>query len=53
MEITQEEYKGKQVLVFRDGKRILLSFGKRKAKIITENYEAIKEFAKDVLTNSQ
>ena len=44
MEITQEEYKGKQILVFKDGKRIMLSFGERKAKLIVEHIDKIKEF---------
>jgi len=45
MEILIEEFKGRKVLTFKDDKRILLSFGKKKADLIIKYIEQIKDFA--------
>ncbi|MEM2918302.1 MAG: hypothetical protein QXY62_02245 [Candidatus Altiarchaeota archaeon] len=47
MVVEYEEYKGNKLIVLKrdENDRFGFKFGKRKAKLIVENFEAIKEFA--------
>jgi hypothetical protein len=49
MVVDYGEYNGKKLIVLkRDGDdRFPFSFGKAKAKMIVENYDAIKKFAEE------
>lgn len=42
--IEQGIFRGKPIFIIKNDKRILLSFGLRKAQLILDNIPAIKEF---------
>jgi len=47
--VEYSEYKGNKVLILKrdENDRYPFSFGKAKARLIVENYEAIKKFAEE------
>ena len=47
--IAYGEYKGNKLIILKrnDDDKYPFSFGKTKAKMIVENYEAIKKFAEE------
>ena len=47
MPVEYSEYKGHKLIVLKsdEGSRYPFSFGKKKARLIVENFEAIKAFA--------
>ena len=51
MIIEYSEYKGNKIMVLKrdENDRYPFSFGKNKAKIIVENFDAIKKFAEEEL----
>ncbi|MGV8176305.1 MAG: hypothetical protein ACP5NX_00705 [Candidatus Bilamarchaeaceae archaeon] len=49
MVVEYSEYKGNKMIVLKRGEdeKYPFSFGKNKAKMIVENFEAIKKFAEE------
>ncbi|MFH1917108.1 MAG: hypothetical protein ABIJ21_07650 [Nanoarchaeota archaeon] len=49
MAIEYKEFKGNKIIVLKksDEDPFPFSFGKNKAKLVVENFEAIKKFAED------
>ena len=49
MSVEFSEYKGNKLIVLKrsDEDKYPFSFGKNKAKMIVENFEAIKQFAEE------
>lgn len=49
MPVEYDEYKGNKLIVLKrsEDDRYPFKFGKVKAKLIVENFEAIKEFAEE------
>jgi hypothetical protein len=44
MEIVEQEFKGKPVIAFKEGKRFFFAAGIKKIKLILENIDALKNF---------
>lgn len=47
--VEQSEYKGNKIIILKrdENDRYPFSFGKAKARLIVENFEAIKKFAEE------